>query len=97
MKTRNTTKSRHYMMQRLEKSYPGMFISMTEDFNGSEGGIWLSGEDGIEDRNGNQIFNYYAESENYTFGVINHLDRWAERNGWYFEWNDPGTIMMWEI
>ena len=88
--------SRDQMIAKLKKAYPSLFISTTEEFNGSEGGIWLSGEDGTTDRNGNVLFNYWSEDHtNRTFGVINHLNNFVERNGWFFEWNDAGTIMLW--
>ena len=86
------------MISKLEKAYPTMNCMLTEDFNGSKGGIWLSAEDGITDRNGRLLFNYWTEdSRNYQLGVVNHLERFANRNGWYFEWNDAGTIMLWLI
>jgi hypothetical protein len=31
-----------------------------------------------------------------TFGVDPKLNDVVENAGWYFEWNDPGTIMVWE-
>jgi hypothetical protein len=31
-----------------------------------------------------------------TFGVDPKLNEVVESNGWYFEWYDPGTIMVWE-
>jgi hypothetical protein len=89
--------SRDRVISRLRKSYPDLFISTTDEFNGGQGGIWLCGEGGDEDRNGMPIFDYWASGNSYVIGVIDHLNRWANRNGWYFEWNDPGTIMMWPI
>jgi hypothetical protein len=31
-----------------------------------------------------------------TFGVDPKLNKMVEDSGWYFEWNDPGTMMVWE-
>lgn len=90
-------RSRAKMIEILENTYPNLFVSITEEFDGAEGGIWISGEDGTTDKNGRELFNYWTEDhENYTFGVVNHLNRWANRAGWMFSWNDAGTIMMWE-
>jgi hypothetical protein len=91
--------SRESMINKLERAYPEMKCMLTEDFNGSEGGIWLSAEDGITDRNGSLLFDYWAGDEGgkRQLGVIAHLERFANRNGWFFEWNDAGTIMLWLI
>lgn len=64
-------------------------IGTTEEFDGCEGGIWMSGE------SNSSLFNYYAESSQYEFGVKETLCRQAESRGWFFEWNDPGTVMCW--
>lgn len=95
-----TTKviSREALMAKLKKAYPSMFLRTTEEFNGSEGGIWTSGEDSPEDRAGWRLFNYWAMSEEYyILGVRKHLYDFLERNGWYAEWHDAGTIMIWPI
>lgn len=88
------------MMDALQKAYPEQHIKKASDFSekykGSTG-IWMSAEDGTEDRKGNQIFDYYDDSDSRTFGVINHLNAFVERHGWYFEWYDAGTMMLWEI
>jgi hypothetical protein len=61
----------------------------TEDFDGSKGGIWCSAE-----HSGH--FDYYAESPSYDLGVQKDIRDYAQKHGWYFEWNDCGTIMAWE-
>jgi len=92
------TRSREQMMEILSNTYPDQWINVSEDFRGSEGGIWLDAECGVTDRNGNLLFDYYSiDHRNRYFGVINHLANWAERAGWFFEWNDAGTIFLWEI
>lgn len=98
VKQNNNTmaKTREQMMTTLKTKYPKLFVNTTEEFNGNEGGIWMCGEDyEVVDRKDNRIFDYYSDSSSYDIGVIYHLNRWANRNGWWFEWNDPGTIMMW--
>jgi hypothetical protein len=64
-------------------------VGETERFNGMKGGIWLSGE---ED---DGLFEYYSESPKFQIGVLKTLQEAVEEKGWWFEWNDPGTIMCW--
>ena len=82
------TISREKMMAFLTKKGCNV-IGTTEEFSGSQGGIWLSGEEG------DGFFSYYAEGSQYEFGVLVTLMEEAEQRGWYFEWNDAGTIMCW--
>lgn len=91
--------SRDRLKSSLERAYPKMNVRFTEDFfmhGGTENGIWLSGEDDITDRRGKQIFSYYNDGSMYKFGVINHLSNFLDRNGWYAEWYDAGTIMLYQ-
>lgn len=80
------------MIQAIGKLMP--VIGTTEDFDGSEGGIWLSGENGYKDDSGVQYFDYYNDSEAYELGVLSTLVKFAEDKGWYFEWYDSGTIIL---
>lgn len=89
-------KTREYMMDHLESEFGMGFVAIAENFNGSEGGIWLSGENGETAKDGRRLFDYYSEDHNnYNLGVHIEIERWAEKHGWWFEWNDPGTIMLW--
>jgi hypothetical protein len=90
--------NRKQLMSQLETKWKIHFVSTTEDFSGSEGGVWLSGEDSVEMKDGNDMFDYYTERYNtYTFGVHNTMYKWLEDRGWYAEWNDAGTIMLHEL
>jgi hypothetical protein len=96
-----TTKvlSREKLMAKIQKAYPDMFLRTTEEFDGSKGGIWTSGEDGIFDKKGFELFDYYAGDYtelNYVFGVRKHFYDFLKRNGWYAQWHDAGTIMFYE-
>jgi hypothetical protein len=42
------------------------------------------------------LFNYWSEVWGDTFGVDPKLNTMVEDSGWYFEWYDPGTMMVWE-
>jgi len=84
------TLSRKGMMTFLEKKGCNV-IGETERFNGSVGGIWLGGEEG------DGLFSYYSQSARFDFGVLKTLQDQVQKRGWWFEWNDPGTIMCWPI
>lgn len=73
------------------------FVSTTEKFNGSQGGIWVSGEAGDEFK-GRVIYAYYSEDyKNRTFGVDNRWEKELNKRGWYSEWHDAGTSMIWPL
>lgn len=73
------------------------FVSTTEEFNGSQGGIWVSGEAGDEFK-GRVIYDYYSEDyKNRTFGVDNKWEKELNKRGWYSEWHDAGTSMIWPL
>ncbi len=52
-------------------------------------GLWISGEGHPT------LFNYYSERWYDSFGVEPKLKQFVEDNGWYFEWYDTGTMMLW--
>lgn len=73
--------------QRVLEEEGAYVCGTTEEFDGSQGGIWLSGEEG------DGLFGYHEFIDN--FGVSNRMQMLAHEHGWMFEWNDPGTIMAW--
>jgi len=92
------TLSRDQVIARLEKSYEGFERSVIEwedDLDGTR--IRVSAEDGLVDRNGDELFSYWnIAGENYTLGVVSHLHRWLDRNGWAPEWINAGEIHLWK-
>ena len=73
------------------------FVRTTEEFNGSPGGIWVSGENGDEYK-GREIYDYYSSDyKNRTFGVDNRWEKELNKRGWYSEWHDAGTSMIWPL
>jgi hypothetical protein len=85
--------NREEMMEWLEGYLD--FVRTTEEFSGSPGGIWISGENEDEYK-GKRIYDYYSEDyKNRTFGVLNSWEKELKKRGWYSEWNDPGTVMIW--
>jgi len=71
------------------------FVRTTEEFSGSPGGIWISGENGDQYK-GKRIYDYYSEDyKNREFGVLNKWEKELNKRGWYSEWYDAGTVMIW--
>ena len=71
------------------------FVSTSEEFNGSPGGIWISGENGDQYK-GKRIYDYYSEDyKNREFGVLTKWEKELNKKGWYSEWYDAGTVMIW--
>ena len=65
----------------------------TDEFYGEKNdnmGIWVAAEYTPE------LFDYYSEYWMDTFGVDPKLNKVVENAGWFFEWYDPGTMMVWE-
>ena len=86
---------RNQMMNWLSKHQE--FVGTSEDFNGSTGGIHLCGES-MEEYKGNTIYDYYSEDyQNREFGVLNTWEQELKKRGWYSEWYDAGTIMLYCI
>jgi hypothetical protein len=78
-------------MKKLAKVEGVTVHGTSEDFSGSKGGIWLSGS----------AFNMNAwefdpQEEAYTMGVRNDIADLGHDHGWFFEFNDPETVMAWE-
>ena len=83
------------MMEWLEDHV--RFVSKTENFNGVEGGIWLSGENHDEYK-GDVIYNYYCEVfTKYDLGVLKEWENELNQRGWYSEWHDAGTVMLYPV
>lgn len=85
---------REDMMAWLEKTLD--FVRKSEDFNGSEGGIWVSGENG-EEWKGKTIYSYYAQGSTYELGMLKSWEKELNKRGWYSEWHDAGTVTIWPL
>jgi hypothetical protein len=86
---------RDVMIKWIEKYMD--FVRTTEEFNGSQGGIWVSGEN-MDEYKGRVIYDYYSEDyKNRTFGVDNKWEKELNKKGWYSEWHDAGTSMIWPL
>ena len=84
---------REEMMDWLDQTLT--FTRTSEEFDGSKDGIWTTGENG-EQYKGKRIYDYYSEDyKNRTFGVLNSWEKELNKRGWYSEWYDAGTVMIW--
>ena len=77
----------------------GLKSRTTEEFGSSPGGIWLSGEDGTTASDGVPLFDSYAGGMGPydDFGVHTEFNNFIEPYGFFAEWYDPGTLMLWEM
>ena len=91
--TESKSINRDVMIEWLQETMK--FVSTTEEFDGSPGGIWVSGEDG-ETLKGKRIYDYYNEGSTYEFGVLKTWEKELNKRGWYSEWYDAGTVMIWQ-
>ena len=86
---------RDEMMKWIKKSMD--FVGTSEDFNGSQGGIHVSGE-AHDEYKGAIIYSYYSEDyKNREFGVWNKWEKELNKRGWYSEWYDAGTVCIWPL
>jgi hypothetical protein len=89
--------TREKLIEALSTKYPKMFLRTSEEFSGSNGGIWTSGEESLPAKDGFPLFDYYAEGKRYEIGVHTEIYKFLEKHGWYAEWYDCGTLMLWVI
>ena len=52
----------------------------------NDSGLWIAADECYSF----PFFDYYGH------GVDESLEKLADDNGYYWEWNDPGTIMIWK-
>lgn len=80
----------------LKDKYKFTFVRTSEDFDGSKGGIWTSGESSPS-LGGKKIYSYYSEGSAYELGVLKKFEDAINKLGWYSEWYDAGTMNIWPI
>jgi len=95
---------RDKLMAALQKEWGLKHVKTSEEFDGTSGGIWLSGEEGetappwVQDGEDFPIFDYYIDHEPYTFGIHPEFEAFViDKFGFAPEWNDPGTLMLWSL
>ena len=86
--------TREELMDLMETKYKIRSVRPSEEFDGQTEGIWIAA-DNEEMMGGNKIFDYYNTSAKYKNGVLKTVVDAVEKKGWWFSWNDPGTMMIW--
>ena len=71
-------------------------IRLSEYFNGATEGFWLSAENGERASDGRPLFDYWtADWNRYEHGVHSEFVEYVNELGYWPEWNDAGTLMLW--
>jgi hypothetical protein len=87
-----TIMNRENLIRNLEKKGITV-VGNSEEFDGTKGGIWIS----AEDFNNQLHFDYYSENKSFELGVRTTTIDFLFKRGWFAEWHDPGTIMIWKM
>ncbi len=92
-----TVDKRDQLMDALEDKY-GIEVRTTEEFGSGPGGVWISAESNeVETPDGMPLFDYHLNMEPYEFGVHPEFSNFVGEYGFFPEWNDPGTLMLWRM
>ena len=86
--------TREELIDLMETKYGIKSVRPSEEFDGQTEGIWIAA-DNEEVMGSNKIFDYYNKSAKYKNGVLKTIVDAVEKKGWWFSWNDPGTMMIW--
>lgn len=90
-----TAKTRVISLERLETILEGTYPEIRCRIE--EGGLSIF-SDFPTDRQGYLIAEYYAGNEiGYDGGIRSHFKAWAERKGYWVEWQNPEHIKLWKI
>lgn len=90
--------SREELMKELKKKYPSLWMKDSEDFDKgkTKNAIWTGSESHAVEKDGKPIFDYNANGSKYEFGIHIDLYNFLEKKGWYCEWYDSGTILIFQ-
>ena len=89
---------RDNLMDLIEDQFDITLMRTSEEFNGQEGGIWISGENGDTNKDSLLLIDYYTRNpDNYHFGVHKDLTSLLDQHSYFAEFHDPGTITIWPI
>ena len=90
---------RDELMNALQQKFGLKHVRTTEEFGTSPGGIWLSGEERDLASDGIELFNSYAGGRPPydDFGVHTEFNKFIEPHGFFAEWYDAGTLMLWRV
>jgi|TARA_R110001583_G_scaffold164565_1_gene317081 hypothetical protein len=96
----STDQKREELMTAVKSKFGLRHVRTTEEFDGTPGGVWLSGEEGatLATDSDLPLFDYYLDVDPYTFGIHPDFEAFViDKFGFAPEWNDPGTLMLWPL
>lgn len=90
------TLTRDELIKILKDKYSLHFTKTSEEFDGEEGGIWLGGSEGKVMPDGKtEMFNYYHGGSKFPQGINKDFANFLDKRGWYGQFADPGTVLLW--
>ena len=88
--------TREELVKILQTKYALNFTKDSEEFDGEEGGIWLGGSEGKVMPDGKtEMFNYYHGGSKFPQGINKDFANFLAKRGWYGQFADPGTVLLW--
>lgn len=75
------------LLKSLKKEFPGIFFRPSEDFDGSEGGIWT----GLAEQSSNNVIHW--DNNRLEFESAK-LAKWLDENYCFAEPYDSGTLFI---
>ncbi len=88
--TRTKAMKRSPLINKLKREYPELGLVMEGEDNGwSEGSILVGAED-------NSLLDYWGTLDGPFGRSDSKLNKTIEDAGWWLEWNDPGTCLLFE-
>ena len=91
----HTRSQRDELMDAIQRKFNLKHIRTSEEFDGRPDAVWISCESGDEASDGSLLFDYHAgDLGSYEFGVHKEFSDFVEPYGFFAEWYDPGTLML---
>jgi hypothetical protein len=88
--------TREELVKILQTKYALNFTKDSEEFDGEEGGIWIGGSEGLVMPDGKtEMFNYYHGGSKFPQGINKDFANFLAKRGWYGQFADPGTVLLW--
>ena len=88
--------TREELVKILQTKYALSFTKDSEEFDGEEGGIWIGGSEGKVMPDGKtEMFNYYHGGSKFPQGINKDFANFLAKRGWYGQFADPGTVLLW--
>ena len=94
--TKKNLKKRDQLKAELKRRWPKMWLKNSEEFNGAEGGLWSGAGASGEFFSSEWYFSDPQEKE-YVAGVRRDVNAVLDEYGFFAEFQDPETILIWPI